>query len=176
MCRSYWITTWEGVPERLADIRQYLRHILGDVDGGDDVVLVASELAANAIRHSRSGSARGTFVLQVAAFTDCWHVRVDDQGGTSSPMLEEAKDTDESGRGLPMVAALARAWGTFGGSAGRTVWAEIPFPKIEEDPRSDEGDAVRVRGPMLVGSGEGVRWKDASDLQISAFRLESTAC
>src|SRR5947209_5642797 len=109
MCRSYWVTTWEGVPERLADIRQYLRHILGDVDGGNDVVLVASELAANAIRHSKSGSAGGSFVLQVAAFTDCWHVRVDDQGGPGSPMLEDAEDTDETGRGLPMVAALARA-------------------------------------------------------------------
>lgn len=166
MCRSYWVTTWEGVPERLADIRQYLRHILGDVDGGDDVVLVASELAANAIRHSKSGGAGGSFVLQVAAFTDCWHVRVDDQGGPSSPMLEDVKDTDESGRGLPMVAALARAWGTLGGNAGRTVWAEVPFPGTDEELESDEGDAVGVPEPMLVGPDDAVRWSDASDLRV----------
>jgi len=166
MCRSYWVTTWEGAPERLADIRQYLRHILGDVDGGDDVVLVASELAANAIRHSKSGSAGGSFVLQVAAFTDCWHVRVNDQGGPSSPLPADAKDTDETGRGLPMVAELARAWGTFGDSAGRTVWAEIPFPEIEEEPRSDEGEAVRIGAPMLVGADDVVRWADASDLRV----------
>jgi len=166
MCRSYWVTTWEGVPERLADIRQYLRQTLGDVDGADDVVLVASELAANAIRHSKSGSAGGSFVLQVAVFTDCWHVRVDDQGGLSRPMPADAKDTDETGRGLPMVAALARAWGTFGGSAGRTVWAEVPFPEIDEEPGSDEGEVVRVRAPMLVGPDDVARWADASDLRV----------
>jgi len=32
------------------------------------------------------------------------------------------------GRGLPVVAALARAWGVIGDSTGRTVWAEIPYP------------------------------------------------
>lgn len=130
MCHSYWMRTFEGLPERLADVRQYLRDTLGDdVDGVDDVVLVASELAGNAIRHSKSGLLGGHFVLQVAAFTDCWYVRIDDQGSTSSPEPATAKDTDETGRGLPVVAALARAWGTFGGSTDRTVWAEVPYPR-----------------------------------------------
>ena len=130
MCHSYWVTTWDGVPERLAAVRQYLRDTLGDdVDGVDDVVLVVSELAGNAIRHSRSGEPGGTFTLQMAAFTDCWYVRVDDQGSRRNPDLKATKHTDETGRGLPVVAALARAWGTFGGCAGRTVWAEIAYPR-----------------------------------------------
>lgn len=129
MSRSYSILTFDGLPERLADVREYVRQIVGDVDGVDDVVLVVSELAGNAIRHSLSGCPGGSFVLEVAEFRDAWHVRVTDQGGRADPTSGTAADGDETGRGLPVVIALARAWGVIGDSAGRTVWAEIPFPE-----------------------------------------------
>ena len=145
MCYSYWTRTFEGLPEHVADVREFIGRVIGDVDGVDDVVLVASELSANAIRHSLSGNPGGSFAVQVVAFTDCWHVRVDDMGASSGPKPERAEDTDETGRGLPVVAALSRAWGTFGNGAGRTVWAEIAFPEDEEEPEFHEDDVVRVR-------------------------------
>lgn len=144
MCRSYRITTWDGLPERLSDLRQYVRRTVGDVDGVDDVELVASELAANAIRHSRSGSPGGSFVLQLVDFSDAWHIRVDDQGGPNSVGPGQKDEDDEAGRGLPVVSALARAWGVVGDQNGRAVWAEVPFP-IEEAPMLQEGDVVRVQ-------------------------------
>src|SRR2546423_806886 len=63
---SYWSRTYEGVPEQLSAVRQYTRDVLGDGPGVDDVVLVVSELAANAIRHTLSGEPDGVFVLHVA--------------------------------------------------------------------------------------------------------------
>lgn len=132
--------TFDGLPERIADVQQYLRGILGDVDGADDVVLVASELTANAVRDSDSGRPVGSFTLQFAEFTDAWHIRIDDHGGQSS----RASD-DDVGTGLPAVARLARAWGMFGNSAGRTVWADVPYPKDGEAPKFCQGDVLRVR-------------------------------
>ena len=150
MCHSYWVTTWDGLPERLADVRQYLRDTLGDVDGVDDVVLVASELAGNAIRHSRSGEPGGTFTLQVAAFTDCWYVRVDDEGGASNPEPAKPGDADESGRGLPVISALARAWGTFGSSGGRTMWAEVAYPRDDVVVEFWEGKRAEMLTPVAA--------------------------
>jgi len=138
---------FDGLPERLAEVRERVRRIVGDVDGDDDVVLVASELAANAIRHSLSGCPGGSFVLEVAEFKDAWHVRVSDQGGWTSPMSETAADGDETGRGLPVVIALARAWGVIGDSGGRTVWAEIEYPREDIAAEFYEVD-VGVTAPL----------------------------
>jgi anti-sigma regulatory factor (Ser/Thr protein kinase) len=129
MCHSYWTRTFKGLPEQVADVREFIRRIVGDVDGINDIVLVASELAGNAIRHSASGDAGGSFVVQVVAFSDAWHVRVDDQGDPRHFKLQDAGEEDEAGRGLPVVSALARAWGVIGDNAGRAVWAEVSFPK-----------------------------------------------
>ena len=126
---GYRVMTFEGLPERIADVRQRVHQAVGDVDGVDDVVLVATELATNAILHTTSGWPGGSFVLELAEFVDGWHVRVGDQGEPSSPKRDTQDEETEAGRGLPVVAALARAWGVIGDRAGRTVWAEIPYPK-----------------------------------------------
>jgi hypothetical protein len=42
------------------------------------------------------------------------------------PVLQDPADLDEDGRGLALVAALARTWGHYPvGTAGKAVWAEI---------------------------------------------------
>jgi hypothetical protein len=143
-----WTVTFEGLPERLSDVRRFTVKALGDARGVDDVVLVVSELAANAIRHSASGAPDGSFTLNLAAFSDHWHIRVDDQGSSKTPRVlpaDEQQD-DEAGRGLPLVVAVARAWGVLGDTVGRTVWADIPFPETDRAPEIPEGDVVGVRG------------------------------
>ena len=142
---SYWATTFDGLPERLSDVRQYALKVLGDVPGIDDVVLVISELAANAIRHSVSGDPGGSFTLHLAEFADSWHLRVDDMGGPSGPKPGHPDDDEEAGRGLPVVAALARAWGVVGDQNGRAVWAEVAFPVPEAEAKFQTGDVVRVQ-------------------------------
>lgn len=43
-----------------------------------------------------------------------------------APVLQEPAELDEEGRGLALVAALARTWGHYPvGTAGKAVWAEI---------------------------------------------------
>lgn len=154
MCSSYWTRTFDGLPEQVAEVREFVRRIVGDlVDGADDVELVASELAANAIRHSASGNPGGYFVVQVAAFSDAWHVRVTDQGSLGSPTPMDAEEADETGRGLAVVIALTRAWGVIGGSAGhRTVWAEVPFPEDDIAVEFYEGGVVLVWDELALST------------------------
>lgn len=144
MCHSYSTRTFPGLPEQVGDVRAFIRRVVGDVDGVEDVVLVASELAANAIRHSASGNPGGRFVVQVVEFSDAWHVRVDDQGNKSSPALTHPEEDDEAGRGLPVVAALSRAWGVIEDSRGRTVWVDIPYPDDAVVAEFYEDEAARV--------------------------------
>ena len=70
-----------------------------------------------------------------------------DQGGPNSPNPEDAENTDETGRGLSVIAALAHTWGTFGGSAGRTVWAEIAYPRDDIAAAFWEGDGTGFLTP-----------------------------
>src|ERR671913_1208109 len=75
-----------------------------------DASLLASELVGNSVRyaHPLPGG-----VLRVAWTVErnCLRVRVTDGGGRSAPQLREAGPADTRGRGLAIVAALARHWG-----------------------------------------------------------------
>jgi hypothetical protein len=49
------------------------------------------------------------------------------------PILREAADADEAGRGLVIVEALCRRWGYFyPESSGKTVWGELTAPDYPE--------------------------------------------
>jgi len=125
----YYCITLPGSREYVHEARAWTEHVLGESQGADDVVLVASELATNAIRHTASGLPGGTFTLRLAAFTNRWRVRVDDAGGATEPQIQTVvDDEDEVGRGLAMVASLSSTWGVLGDCNARGVWAEIPIP------------------------------------------------
>lgn len=138
---AYWSRSFEGLPEHLAVVREFTRTVIGESEGADLVELVASELAGNAIRHSESGRPEGQFTLHIATFLNRWHVRVDDNGGTTEPhvctppVIKKAKDLDrygdeevENGRGLALVEAVSSRWGVYGDKESRAVWAEIRIP------------------------------------------------
>jgi len=86
----------------------------------DEVVLVVSELATNAIKHgTRPVSLRVNLTdgeLLVAVTDD----------NPSPARLCAAADDDECGRGLRLVADLAHAWGVSEG--GRCTWARFRGP------------------------------------------------
>ncbi|WP_194917593.1 ATP-binding protein [Catenulispora rubra] len=125
----YYSITLPASRECVHEARVWTQHMLGESRGADDVVLVASELATNAIRHTASGLPGGTFTLHLAVFTDRWRVRVDDAGGATEPQVRSVDDCeDEAGRGLAMVAGLSSTWGVLGDRNARGVWAEIPIP------------------------------------------------
>jgi len=118
-------TTYPGSAERLRSVRADLRSLLAGCPVADDVIQCAAELAANAVRHSRSRLAGGTFTVRAEIYpNDYVWVEVEDDGGT---WLEAAHDP-ERGHGLGIVRALASDWGVEGDEDSRVVWARLDWP------------------------------------------------
>ncbi|MET9927289.1 MULTISPECIES: SpoIIE family protein phosphatase [unclassified Streptomyces] len=83
--------------------------------------LIVSELVTNAIRYA-SGPVRLRLLLQSVLTCE-----VSDASSTT-PRLRHARTTDEGGRGLFLVAQLARRWGTRYTDSGKIIWAEQNLP------------------------------------------------
>ena len=84
-----------------------------------------SELATNAVLHSRSGRPGGTFWVRACVDGGRVRVEVEDEGGAWEPARG---GNGQSGRGLVIVSNLASRWGRDGGGARRIVWFEIDCP------------------------------------------------
>ncbi len=125
-------------PAQVANVRAIVAAALATCPRRDDVVLVASELASNAVAHStrRPG---GTFTVQLHTAQRAVELRVHDAGGDSVPeLLPEPPDplqrpdpldgAAEHGRGLRLVDAYADRWDHHTGDDGCTVWAAFTLP------------------------------------------------
>jgi anti-sigma regulatory factor (Ser/Thr protein kinase) len=101
----------------------------------DDALLVLSELATNAVLHTRAGLAYGTFRVRVADLGEEEEgvlIEVIDPEAWSVPEARRSEETAHSGRGLPLVDSLSLRWGVRakelsagGGFSGKGVWAEV---------------------------------------------------
>jgi serine/threonine-protein kinase RsbW len=116
--------TYPGGIEHVRAVRADLRPLLRDCPMADEVVLCASELAANAAIHSRSRLPGGTFTVRVRINPgDHAQIEVEDDGGPWTPEV-----SDPTGhRGLDIVRALATAWGVDCDQATRTTWARFDW-------------------------------------------------
>jgi hypothetical protein len=109
---------------RLRDLREVLQRLLrswrleGRTDE-DTLVLLTSEVGANAILHTGSDAVAVVSylgpVVQVAVLDD----------SSLLPSLRAAGEADMSGRGIALVEALAAKWGTHATPAGKVVWFEM---------------------------------------------------
>ncbi len=113
-------------------VRAFVRRVLDGHPAADDAVLVASELATNAVAHTFSGLDAGRFAVHVTAFTpELAGVVVTDQGAAGRPRIGGLDHEAESGRGLAVVRSVASEL-LFTDSPGgpRSVLAVIParFP------------------------------------------------
>ena len=118
-----WSRAFPATAEQAREARQFLAGILDGHPATDDAVLCLSELASNAILHSRSGAPGGHFHVRVERHGSHVRVEVTDQGG---PWAQSQPHDDQNGRGLLVVAQLARDFGRSGDEhAGWTVWYEI---------------------------------------------------
>jgi anti-sigma regulatory factor (Ser/Thr protein kinase) len=97
----------------------------------DDLVLITSELATNAILHSRSGRPAGSFTVRVTLYPDdyAW-VEVIDQGGEWT--------SDQRRHGLTALASIAgdANWGIDGDEACHVAWFRLNWPKARTAPRA----------------------------------------
>jgi serine/threonine-protein kinase RsbW len=117
--------TYPGSIERISAVRADLRPLLRDCPVADEVILCASELAANAAIHSRSRLPVGTFtVLATISPGDHAQIEVEDDGGSWA-----SGGRDSTGHhGLDIVRALATHWDIEGDHTARTIWARFDWP------------------------------------------------
>ncbi|MEU6336325.1 ATP-binding protein [Streptomyces cellulosae] len=122
---SKWCRAFPGVPEEVAHARHFVAALLDGRGPVEDAVLVVSELATNAVRHSLSGSAGGWFLVIICFGDDLVRIEVVDQGGERMPHLCDVTSQEESGRGLLLIASCAKDWGVKNWPDGRSVWADL---------------------------------------------------
>ncbi|MGP4110744.1 SpoIIE family protein phosphatase [Streptomyces sp. 4N509B] len=83
--------------------------------------LVASELVGNVVRHAR-GPIRLRLLRSRSLICEV------SDGSHTTPHVRRASETDEGGRGLQLVAALSRRWGTRVTTEGKSIWTEQTLP------------------------------------------------
>jgi anti-sigma regulatory factor (Ser/Thr protein kinase) len=115
--------TYPGRADQVAQVRRQIAADLAGCPAAADAILIASELAANAILHGRS--AGQTFTVRCHATPGQVRIEVEDIGG---PWRK--RDHRDRPHGLDIVHALTGpdGWGTqTAGTGGRIVWAELSW-------------------------------------------------
>jgi hypothetical protein len=110
------------VPSAVGAVRRFVGRALsscGDDAIVNDAVLVASELATNAIRHALS-----PFLVSVVRAESSVRIMVRDVNSTHAELLTPARD-EIGGRGIALVACLSSRWGSTETPEGKGVWAEF---------------------------------------------------
>ncbi|GAA3206717.1 ATP-binding protein [Nonomuraea helvata] len=119
-----------GVPSQVSRARGLVTAALGrDHPLYDDVALLTSELATNAILHTRSGSG-GSFTVTMTSSETAVRVLVSDAGSDGPPCVCRTSAQSTSGRGLPLIEALSHRWGFTREDGTTTVWFELLHTRV----------------------------------------------
>ncbi|MET7766660.1 SpoIIE family protein phosphatase [Streptomyces sp. NPDC005393] len=116
------VATWE-IPADPAVVSQVRRNVTDQLMawGLEKVVftteLIVSELVTNAIHY-------GQPPIRLRLIRDRTLICEVSDASSTAPHLRRARALDEGGRGLFLVAQLARRWGTRLDAHGKTIWAE----------------------------------------------------
>ena len=113
-----------GSKQEIRHVREFVGRVVGGTGVADDVVLLSSELATNAVLHSASGG-DGTFTVLVLVEGGLVRVEVHDRGSAEVPAIRQSRQLADSGAGLNLVDYIADRWGFYGGPSGRVVWFEM---------------------------------------------------
>jgi hypothetical protein len=65
-------------------------------------------------------------------------------GSLTMPRIRRATDTDEGGRGLQLVSALAHRWGTRYTATGKCIWTEQPVDGSGILPGFADADGAQI--------------------------------
>ncbi|SRR6266700_1997319 len=114
--------TYPGEAEHISAVRADLRVLLSDCSMADEVILCASELAANAAVHSNSRLPSGSFTVRATIDPGhCVQIEVEDNGGPWTP----ATSDPTRHHGLDIIRTIADDWGITGDHAARVIWARF---------------------------------------------------
>jgi serine/threonine-protein kinase RsbW len=115
-----------GTTQAPGEARRLLREKVGTHPSAEDMVLAASELVTNAVRHTRSGHVGGKITVVLIELGDTVRVEVIDYGSTTVPQVVTPCNLPECGRGLALVEELSQGhWGHYADADGTTVWCQI---------------------------------------------------
>jgi Histidine kinase-like ATPase domain len=120
-----WRRVFPGRREELSELRRWLKSLLPECTARDDVLIVASELAANAILHTASGR-DGWLAVEITWHGPVVRVAVADGGAPQGPRAIDDPGS-ESGRGLMVVAGLSARTGVCGDPRGTTGVGRYPL-------------------------------------------------
>lgn len=128
--------TVPGLPESVPVLRAAVRAAISLVAPAatDAAELVCSELACNAVRHTRSGEPGQTMTLRVYDEGQTVRLALTDRGtAAGGPRIPECTDLMSlGGRGLFLVQAVSKEWGADHSPTGTTVWS-----RLDASPHSD---------------------------------------
>ncbi|MEV0640941.1 SpoIIE family protein phosphatase [Streptomyces sp. NPDC050619] len=111
-------------PRAAGQARQYVRAQLaawGLEELEMTTELLVSELVGNVVRHAK-GPVRLRLLRSQSLICEVY------DGSLTTPRIRRAGHTDEGGRGLCLVAALSRRWGTRFLGEGKCIWTEQDLP------------------------------------------------
>lgn len=113
-----------ATPKSVPEIRHRLRaHRF-------EVLLCAVELVTNVIDHVGDGTPVTVQVHHDTA-TGRTRVEVTDPDPRALPVLRHAAPTDEHGRGMALLDAVAVRWGVRQDGSGKTVWCDVAADRME---------------------------------------------
>jgi anti-sigma regulatory factor (Ser/Thr protein kinase) len=115
-----------GSRREVRNVREFVARVVDGCPVTDEVILLVSEVATNAVVHTASGKG-GTFTVIVHPLDRMVRVEVHDGGSETSPGVRAPEDLAGSGRGLGLVESLATRWGHLGNRDGRVVWFEVDW-------------------------------------------------
>lgn len=119
-----------GLRSMVPVARLAVRRLLADSPCVDDAELIVSELAGNAILHTRSGDEGGRVRIVVETKPGWARLEVYDDGAL--PVRRAARAVGENGRGLLLVDGVASRWGQDSTPAGSCMWAELDWAVVTE--------------------------------------------
>lgn len=109
-------------------VREFLTRAGHGEEALDDAELAVSELATNALLHSRSGQSGGVMTLFIRSDSQRLRVAVADQGDRDPADAESGhtrEDGDDFGRGKFIVDSCATRSGEYWSEATHVAWFEI---------------------------------------------------
>ena len=121
---AWYQRTFHGRADQVSQVRREITAHLAGSPAAADAVLIASELAANAVTHSKSTGQ--FFTIRCQAYPGYVWIECEDLGGPWHP-----RPADDRPHGLDIIDALAGQdnWGTETTSDGdRVVWARLDLP------------------------------------------------
>jgi anti-sigma regulatory factor (Ser/Thr protein kinase) len=115
-----------GRPEAAAGARDFAGKVLAGFPAAGDAIAALNEMVTNAVQHSRSGLPGGTLEVRLTVTAASVLAEVVDAGPLGIAPAASPESFAERGRGLAIVEALTRAWGSAGNGYG-LWWFWMPL-------------------------------------------------